>query len=78
MPPSPFSRRTAGTTGNFAPFEVSGGYRIFWTALKSAKPDGSQLHGVGILPTIPAAPTLKGVIDGRDEVLEKGIEAVSL
>jgi len=68
---------TAGTTGNFAPFAVPGGYQVFWTAMRSEKPDGSRFHGVGIQPTVLAAPTLRGVIEGRDEVLEKGLEVVS-
>ena len=44
--------------------------------MKVLKHDGSQHHGIGILPTVPVAQTLKGVREGRDEVLEKGIEVV--
>ena len=40
------------------------------------KHDGSRHHGVGIHPTVPAARTLKGVAEGRDELLEKAIEVV--
>lgn len=68
---------TAGTNGNMNPFQVPGGYQIFWTGMKVTKPDGSPHHGVGIQPTVPAARTLAGVAEGRDEVLEKGIEVVS-
>jgi hypothetical protein len=32
---------------------------------------------VGIKPTVPVRRTLAGVIAGRDELLEKGIEVVS-
>jgi hypothetical protein len=45
--------------------------------MKVLKHDGSQHHGVGIRPTIPAGRTVKGVAEGRDEVLEKAIEVVS-
>jgi hypothetical protein len=38
------------------------------------KHDNSQHHGIGILPTVPSSRTLKGVAEGRDEVLEKAIE----
>jgi C-terminal processing protease CtpA/Prc len=65
---------TAGTNGNFNPFNLPGGYRLWWTGLKVLKQDGSRHHGVGIVPTVPAARTLAGVTAGRDEVLEKGIE----
>jgi C-terminal processing protease CtpA/Prc len=67
---------TAGTTGNFAPFRIPGGYQIFWTALKVTRPDGSAFHGVGIKPTVPVPRTLQGVVEGRDEVLEKAVEVV--
>jgi C-terminal processing protease CtpA/Prc len=68
---------TAGTNGNVNPFAVPGGYYIMWTGMKVLKHDGSQHHGVGIQPTVPVAPTIRGVADGRDEVLERAIEVVS-
>jgi C-terminal processing protease CtpA/Prc len=68
---------TAGTNGNVNPFTLPGGYTLPWTGMRVLKHDGSQHHGIGILPTIPASRTLKGVAEGRDEVLEKAIEVVS-
>lgn len=68
---------TAGTNGNVNPFSLPGGYSMSWTGMRVLKHDGSQHHGVGIKPTIPIARTIKGVIEGRDEVLEKGIQVVS-
>jgi len=68
---------TAGTNGNVNPFTLPGGYRIMWTGMQVLKHDGSQHHGVGILPTVPVSRTIQGVAEGRDEVLEKGIEVVS-
>jgi C-terminal processing protease CtpA/Prc len=68
---------TAGTNGNVNPFTLPGSYWISWTGMKVLKHDGSRHHGVGILPTVPAGRTLRGVAEGRDEVLEKGIEVVS-
>ncbi len=65
---------TAGTNGNVNPFTLPGGYTVSWTGMRVLKHDGSQHHGIGILPTIPASRTLKGVAEGRDEVLEKAIE----
>ena len=67
---------TAGTNGNVNPFTVSSGYRISWTGMKVLKHDGSQHHGVGILPTIPFERTLEGVRQGRDELLERAVQAV--
>jgi C-terminal processing protease CtpA/Prc len=68
---------TAGTNGNVNPFVLPGGYRLTWTGMKVLKHDGSQHHGVGIQPTVPASRTLKGVAAGRDELLERAIEVVS-
>ena len=68
---------TAGTNGNVNPFTLPGGYRVMWTGMKVIKHDGSRHHGVGILPTIPVDRTLQGVKAGRDELLEKAVEAVS-
>ena len=64
---------TAGTNGNVNPFELPGGYSLSWTGMKVLKHDGSQHHGVGIAPTVPAVRTQAGVAAGRDEVLERGI-----
>ena len=66
---------TAGTNGNINPFYLPGNFLIWFTGMKVLKQDGSRLHGVGILPTIPASRTLAGVAARRDEVLEAGIEA---
>jgi len=44
--------------------------------MKVLKHDGSQHHLVGIHPTVPVERTLRGVREGRDEVLEKAIEIV--
>jgi len=65
---------TAGTNGNINPFKLPGDYRIRWTGMKVLKHDGSQHHGIGILPTVPCEPSIEGIRAGRDEVLEKGIE----
>jgi C-terminal processing protease CtpA/Prc len=67
---------TAGTKGNVNPVLLPGGYRIIWTGMKVLKHDGSRHHGIGIQPTIPVSRTVAGVARGRDELLEKAVEAV--
>ena len=42
-------------------------------AWKSSK-DGSRFHGIGFLPDVEVRPTIQGIIEGRDEVLERAIE----
>ena len=68
---------TAGTNGNVNPFMVPGGYLINWTGMKVLKHDGSQHHGIGILPTVPAARTRTGAAAGVDELLQRAIQIVS-
>lgn len=65
---------TAGTNGNVNPFDLPGGYTISWTGMKVLKHNGSQHHGVGILPNVYVTKTIQGVKEGRDEFLEKAIE----
>ncbi|WP_414654649.1 S41 family peptidase [Hymenobacter sp.] len=65
---------TAGTNGNVNPFTLPGNYRISWTGMEVRKHDGSQHHGVGIIPDIYLEKTIQGVREGRDEFLEKAIE----
>ncbi len=67
---------TAGANGNVNPFTLPGGYRFSWTGMKVVKHDGSQHHLVGIRPTIPMTPTIQGIRDGRDELLERAVEVI--
>jgi len=67
---------TAGITGNVNQVELPGKYRLIWTGMKVLKQDGSLRHSVAIQPTVPVAPTRRGLAEGRDEVLEKGLEVV--
>ncbi|PSQ84470.1 MAG: peptidase S41, partial [Bacteroidetes bacterium QH_2_63_10] len=67
---------TAGANGGINPFELSGGYTIYWTGQRVRKHDGSQHHLVGIRPDVKAERTIEGVRAGRDEVLEKALEVL--
>jgi C-terminal processing protease CtpA/Prc len=65
---------TAGTNGDSANGQLPGGFGISWTGIKVTKHDGSPLMHVGILPTVSVERTVQGVIDGRDELLDRGVE----
>jgi len=43
------------------------GHNVRW-------PDGKQLQRVGLQPDVPVTPTIRGIREGRDEVLEKALE----
>jgi C-terminal processing protease CtpA/Prc len=64
---------TTGANGmvHFLPFP--GGIRISYTAYGVRHGDGRQLQRVGIQPHITVRPTIQGIRDGRDEVLETAI-----
>ena len=49
-----------------------------FTGMKVLKHDGAQHHGIGIRPTVPVAPTRKGLAAGRDEVVERALETVQI
>jgi len=68
---------TAGTNGELNWFNLPGGYSVNWTGMKVVKHDGSQHHLIGILPTVPVRRTIQGVIEGRDEFLEKALEIIN-
>lgn len=67
---------TAGTNGNVNPFELPGGFRVMWTGMRVVKHDGSQHHLIGIQPTVPVQRTIQGLIEGRDEFVEKALEII--
>lgn len=64
---------TAGTNGEVNTLTLPGGYIVRFTGLKAVKQDGSQHHGIGIIPNIFVEQTAKGIKEGRDEVLERAI-----
>jgi C-terminal processing protease CtpA/Prc len=67
---------TGGTNGESDRFSLPGGYTCSWTGKKVLKHDGSQLHGIGIQPTIFVSRTIQGIRGGRDEQLERAIQVV--
>lgn len=68
---------TAGTNGNIIRFITPGGYRIAMTGMKVTDSDGNPHHGVGVQPTIEVEPTIDGIANGRDELLELAIALLS-
>ncbi len=66
--------QTAGTNGNSKFIKLPGGYTIVITILGITQADGSQFQRIGVIPDIYTKPTLQGLMDGRDEVLERAIK----
>lgn len=65
---------TAGANGDVTLMVLPGNPVVGFTGHNVRHADGRQLQRVGIQPTIRAAPTIRGIIDGRDEVLETAIK----
>jgi len=66
--------RSAGCSGMMNRSDLPGGYRLGWTGRRTLKRDGSNRHGAGIEPTVPAARTVRGVAAGRDEIVDRAVE----
>jgi len=67
---------TAGADGNVSRINLPGGMRTMISGIGVYYPDGRETQRVGIVPDIEVTPTIAGIKDGRDEVLEKAIELI--
>jgi C-terminal processing protease CtpA/Prc len=65
---------TAGANGDITFMVLPGNLQVSFTGHNVRHADGRQLQRVGIQPTIHVAPTIRGLIDGRDEILEAAIK----
>ncbi|MFK7747336.1 MAG: S41 family peptidase [Kordia sp.] len=67
---------TAGADGNYSYINLPGGLRTGITGIGVFYPDGSETQRIGIVPDIVIKPTIKGIKEGRDEVLDKAIQII--
>ena len=65
---------TAGADGNLSTINLPGYIVTSMSGLGVYFPDGRETQRVGILPDIFVRPTIKGVANNRDEVLDKAIQ----
>lgn len=68
---------TAGADGNVSEIILPGGIRTMISGIGVYNPDGKETQRVGIIPDIEVKPTIKGILEGRDELLEKAIELIN-
>ncbi len=69
--------QTAGADGNVSMFVLPGNFSSFISGVGVYYPDGKETQRVGIVPDIEVKLTVKGIKEGRDEVLEKAIEWIN-
>ncbi|MEM5539345.1 S41 family peptidase [Olleya sp. AS48] len=67
---------TAGADGNVSTIYLPGGLRTMISGIGVYYPDGTPTQRVGIVPDIEVKPTIKGLIEERDELIEKAIEII--
>ncbi len=68
---------TSGTNGNITHLILPGAIQANFAAMEISHPDGAPLQRVGILPDVWVEPTVKGIQQGRDEVLERAVELLT-
>jgi len=68
---------TAGADGNVSQFYLPGGISTMISGIGVYYPDGKETQRIGILPDIELNPTIQGIREGRDELLEKAIKIIN-
>ena len=69
--------QTSGANGGVTRTVLPGGIVVNFTGFSVRNLDGAQFQRVGIVPDIEARPTLRGIREGRDDVLERAIQFLS-
>lgn len=64
---------TAGADGNVSQVPLPGGIISMISGIGVFYPDGTPTQRIGIIPDLEVRPTIEGIRDGRDEVLESGV-----
>ncbi|MDR1182553.1 MAG: peptidase S41 [Bacteroidales bacterium] len=68
--------QTQGADGNVSFIPLPGGLKAGISGIGVYYPDGRETQRVGIIPDIEVKPTIQGIREGRDELLEKAIEII--
>jgi C-terminal processing protease CtpA/Prc len=67
---------TAGADGNVSSIQLPGNINTMISGIGVYYPDGRETQRVGIVPDVEVKPTIKGITEGRDEVLEKAVQLI--
>jgi C-terminal processing protease CtpA/Prc len=65
---------TAGANGDITYMVLPGNLQVSFSGHDVRHADGRQLQRVGIQPTLRVAPTIRGLVEGRDEILDRAIK----
>ena len=67
---------TAGTNGDIVRHDTLAGFYVVFSGMRVTRHDGAPFHNDGVAPDVNVEPTLAGIGEGRDEVLERGLEVL--
>jgi C-terminal processing protease CtpA/Prc len=65
---------TAGANGDVTNFTLPGGLYVRFSGNEVRHADGRQLQRIGLIPQIEVRPTIVGIRENKDEVLERAIK----
>ena len=68
---------TAGADGDVSRFKLPGNILTGISGIGIYYPDGRETQRIGIVPDIVVKPTIIGITEGKDELLEKAIEIIN-
>lgn len=68
---------TAGADGVVSMINLIGDIQTYISGIGVYYPDGRETQRVGIVPDVEVHPTIQGIREGRDELLEKAIEIIN-
>jgi len=67
---------TAGADGNVSTILLPGGLRTMISGIGVYYPNGGKTQRIGIVPDIEVSPTINGIKNGKDELIEKAIKII--
>lgn len=68
---------SAGADGNVSTIVLPGMVKTRISGIGVYYPDGTETQKIGIVPDVRVSPTIQGIKEGRDEILEKAIEIIN-
>ena len=72
-----FGSTTAGADGNVSYITLPGGISTSISGIGVYYPDGKETQRVGVLPEVEVKPTIEGIKDGKDEVLDQAVKWIN-
>lgn len=68
---------TAGADGNVSTIMLPGGLRTMISGIGVYYPNGTETQRIGIVPDIEVKPTIEGIRNAKDELIQKAMEIIT-